>query len=403
MPGDVIDVEAVRADTPTAAHRILLDHAGSSPSPDPVLAVVVAHLHDEARLGGYEAAAARADDLDAVHRSIATLVGCTAAEVALTSSATDAWEAAFWSLPWRAGDVVLTCRSEYVTNMVNLLVARDRFGVEVRVVGDDEHGRIHLDELERHLRDPAVRLVAVSHVPTQGGLVNPAAEVGRRCRSARVPFLLDACQSVGQLALDMDRIGCDLLSATGRKYLRGPRGSGFLACRSEMAERLAPLGSGGAAWVAPDRYEWPPGAARFERFERSVAAALGLGAAVDYALDLGVEAIEARVVALADALRVGLGRIDGVTVRDLGVERCGIVTFTVDGVDADEVRAILVGDGVHVGATRAAFARIDLGDRGLDAMVRASVHYLNTEAEVERTVEAVERIADGAAPTRVQR
>lgn len=388
-----VDVDRVRAETPATKERVLLNHAGSSPSPVPVLDVVIEHLRQEARIGGYEAAAERAGDLAAVRSSIATLVGCTAEDVALTSSATEAWEAVFWSMPWRAGDVVLTCRSEYVTNVVNLLVAGDRFGVEVRVVDDDRHGRIDPDSLGRHLADPAVRLVAVSHVPTQGGLVNPVHDVGARCRAASVPFLLDACQSAGQLPLDMDAIGCDVLTATGRKYLRGPRGSGFLACRSTIVDRLRPLGSGGAAWTAPDRYEWPPGAARFERFERSVASALGLGAAVDYALDIGIDSIAARIRELSDRLRDGLDAIDGVTVRDLGVERCGIVTFTVEGVAPVQVRDLLSTADVHVGTTSAAMARIDLGSRGIDTMVRASVHYINTVEELDRTLDVIAGIA----------
>lgn len=396
-PSRTIDVGRVRADTPGVADLVFLDHAGASPSPEPVLDVVIDHLRAEARLGGYAAAAAREEDLYAVHASIGALVGCDADEVALTSSATEAWETAFWAMPWRAGDVVLTCRSEYVTNMVNLLVARDRFGVDVRVLRDDDHGRIDLHDLDRRLDDPAVQLVAVSHVPTQGGLVQPAAEVGARCRSAGVPFLLDACQSAGQVPLDMDAIGCDVLTATGRKYLRGPRGSGFVACRSDLAERLGPLGSGGARWTAPARYEWPPGAARFERFERSVAAALGLGAAVDYALDLGVDAIEARVAGLAERLRHGLEGVEGVTVRDLGVQRCGIVSVTIGGMDPIEVVSRLADRGVRVGTTNAAFARIDLDARGIDAMVRASVHYLNTEQEIDETVGLVEELTRSAA------
>jgi selenocysteine lyase/cysteine desulfurase len=391
--GAGIDVDRVRADTPATAERVLLNHAGASPSPTPVLDVVVGHLRDEARLGGYEAAAARADDVDRARGSIASLVGGRPDEIAFATSATEAWESAFWSFPWTAGDVVLTCRSEYVTNVLNLLVARDRFGVEVRVVDDDAQGRIDVGSLERHLEDPAVRLVAVSHVPTQGGLVNPAEEVGRRCRAVGVPFLLDACQSAGQLPLDVDDLGCDVLTATGRKYLRGPRGTGFLWVRTELAERSTPLGSAGADWTGPDRYRFPSGAARFEGFERSVAGVLGLGAAVDYALDLGLDAVEERVTMLAEHLRAGLADIPGVTVRDRGVRRCGIVTFTVDGIDPAAVRDSLAGDAVHVWTTSASFARIDLGARGIDEMVRASVHYLNTIDELDRAVGLVAALA----------
>ena len=392
-----IDVARVRADTPSLADRIFLNHAGSSPNPTPVLDAVIGHLRAEARLGGYEADRTRAADRTAVRASIATLVGGEPDGVALTTSATDAWETAFWSIPWRRGDVVLTCRSEYVTNVVNLLVARDRFGVRTVVVDDDEHGQIDLTDLERHLEDPAVRLVTLSHVPTHGGLVNLAVEVGRRCNDAGVAFLLDACQSVGQLPVDVESLGCHLLTATGRKYLRAPRGTGFLYVRPEVNDligaELTPLGSGGATWDAADRYSFPTGASRFESFERSGAATLGLGAAVDYALELGLDAIAERVGKLAGYLRHALGAIPGVTVRDRGVQRCGIVTFTVDGVEADRVRVRLAEDRISVWVSDAAQARLDLDDRGLSTLVRASVHYVNTVEELDATASAVAQVA----------
>lgn len=392
-PCHAIDVDRVRADTPAVADRIYLNHAGASPPPRPVLDAVIGHLDLEARTGGYEAAERRAGGVDLGRESIARLIGATSNEIAFTTSATDAWERAFWSFPWSPGDVVLTARAEYVTNAVNLLVARDRFGVEVRIVDDDEHGQIDVAALRRHLEDRAVRLVSLGHVPTAGGLVNPAVEVGLLCRSAGVPFMLDACQSVGQLVLDVTDIGCDVLVATGRKYLRGPRGTGFLFVRSDLADRLTPLGSGKATWSAADTYQWPDGAVRFESFERSIAGVLGLGAAVDYALELGLPAIQERVTGLARRLRDGLGSIDGVVVHDLGVQRCGIVTFTVDGVDPSEVRFRLADEDVHVWVTEAGNARLDLDRRGIDTMVRASVHYLNTTEELDRTVCLVERIA----------
>ncbi|HPU38232.1 MAG TPA: aminotransferase class V-fold PLP-dependent enzyme [Microthrixaceae bacterium] len=392
-PIDPIDVDRVRADTPATADRTLLNHAGASPSPTPVLDVVVGHLRSEALIGGYEAEATRRDDIDAARRSIASLLSCAPTDVAFASSATDAWERAFWAFPWRAGDIVLTCRSEYVTNVLNLLAARDRFGIEVRVVDDDATGAIDVDDLRTRLEDPAVRLVAMSHVPTQGGLVNPAAEVGATCRSAGVPFLLDACQSAGQIPLDVDELGCDVLTATGRKYLRGPRGTGFLFMSGELADRLRPASSGGAVWTGPASYRLPDGAVRFESYERSIAGVLGLGAAVDYALELGLDAIEDRVTDLADRLRRGLSGIDGVAVRDLGSQRCGIVTFTVDGVDPIDVRDSLGGERVHVWTTGAAFARIDLGSRGIESMVRASAHYVNTNDEIDRTIGLVSDIA----------
>jgi cysteine desulfurase / selenocysteine lyase len=390
-----IDVERVRADTPGLAGRIHLNHAGSSPSPRPVLDATIAHLRREAEIGGYEAAAEQADAVAATYTSVARLLGCDVSEVALTTSATNAWEQAFWSLPWNPGDVVLTSHAEYVSNALSLLLARDRAGVEVRLVPDDRAGQVDVDALGRMLEDPAVALVAVTHVPTQGGLVNPAAAIGQRCRAAGVPFLLDACQSVGQLPTRVDELGCDLLSATGRKYLRAPRGTGFLYVRTPMLDRMSPsrADAGSADWTSARTYRFVDGAKRFETWERSIAGVLGLGAAVDYALDLGLDAIAARVGPLADGFRGRLGEVPGVTVRDQGDQRCGIVTFTVDGHDPDAVREALAADGVNVWVSGAGQARFDLDDRGITEMVRASLHYTTTDDELDRVTDLVAAIA----------
>jgi cysteine desulfurase / selenocysteine lyase len=268
-------------------------------------------------------------------------------------------------------------------------VAR-RTGATVEVIPDDEHGQLSIEALAEML-DERVRLIAITHVPTQGGLVNPAAAVGALARSAGVPYLLDACQSVGQLPVDVAEIGCDLLSATGRKWLRGPRGTGFLFVREELIERLEPpfLDLHAATWAPGDRVEMRPDARRFETWEGNVAAKIGLGVAADYALGWGIDEIWARVQALAEALRQGLAAIPGVAVHDTGATRCGLVSFTVAGVAAGEVKRRLAARAINVTVSRAASARFDFEARGLTELVRASVHYYNSEDEVARFCDAV--------------
>jgi selenocysteine lyase/cysteine desulfurase len=208
-----------------------------------------------------------------------------------------------------------------------------------------------------------------------------------------VPFLLDACQSVGQLPVDVQRIGADLLSATGRKYLRGPRGTGFLYVRRSILDHLEPpfLDLHAATWTAPERYEIRPDARRFESWETNYASKIGLGVAIDYALSWGLEAIEARVTTLAEGLRSRLHTLDGVPVHDQGQRRCGIVTFTVDGVPASDVQRRLASSGVNTSVSHASSARLDLPRRGLSELVRASVHYYNTDDELDRLVTALPR------------
>ncbi len=387
------DIDRARRDTPGAALVTHLNNAGAALPPVQVTDAVIAHLRRESEMGGYEAAAAAADQIERPYPAIAELIGARTDEIAVVENATQAWDMAFYGLAFRPGDRILTARAEYASNVIAYLQVARRTGAVVEVVDDDESGQLSVSDLRHRLSDGAgpVKLVAVTHVPTQGGLVNPAEEIGAAAREAGVPFLLDACQSVGQLPIDVDRIGCDMLSATGRKYLRGPRGTGFLYVRREFLEQIDPpfLDLYAATWTQPDAYEMRPDARRFENWESNYAAKIGLGVAVDYALSWGVDTIEERVTGLADSLRSRLAAVDGVRVHDQGPRRCGIVTLTVAGVPAEAVKARLHEHRVNVSVSPVSYARFDLPSRGLGDLVRASVHYYNTEDELDRLVAAL--------------
>jgi selenocysteine lyase/cysteine desulfurase len=388
-----LDVERARADTPGCRNVTHLNNAGASLPPRPVLEAVVEHLVLESEMGGYEAAAARDDEIERAYEAIARLVGARREEIALLENGTRAWDMAFYALPLEHGDRILTATAEYASNAIAFLQLARRRGVEVEVVPDDESGQLSVDALRDRL-DERVKLIAISHVPTHNGLVNPAAEVGKAAREAGVPFLLDACQSVGQLQLDVGEIGCDLLAATGRKFLRGPRGTGFLYASGPMLERLDPpfLDLHSASWTGRDRYTVRDDARRFESWESSVAGRIGLGVAVDYALDLGLDAIQERVGRLAADLRERLRAIPGVTVHDRGPRQSGIVTFSVREREAADVAAALAAERINVSLSGPEGAPYDFERRRIPVLVRASVHYYNTDEELEALCRVVERL-----------
>jgi cysteine desulfurase / selenocysteine lyase len=380
-----IDVRRARQETPGCENVVHFNNAGAALMPQPVLHATIGHLQLEALVGGYEAAAQAHEAVERVYDAAAALLGCQRDEIAVVENATRAWDMAFYAIPLGPGDRILTAVAEYASNYIAFLQVARKTGAVVEVIPNDESGQLSVEALRRAI-DDRVKLVAITHVPTNGGLVNPAAAVGKVAREAGVLYLLDACQSVGQMPIDVGAIGCDMLSATGRKYLRGPRGTGFLYVRREILASLEPpfLDLHAAQWVAPDRFEVRPDARRFENWETYYAGKIGLGVAIDYALQWGLEAIRAGVVRLADDLRRQLSTIPGVTVRDQGVERCGIVSFTVADRGAEEVQRRLAKARINVSVSRIPSTRLDMAARGLPDLVRASVHYYNTEQEIER-------------------
>lgn len=388
-----LDVARARAETPGCANVIHLNNAGAGLMPAPVLAALEEHLELEAYIGGYEAAAHAADALEHTYDAIARLIGCQRDEVAVIENATRSWDMAFYSIPFQPGDCILTAVSEYGSNYMAFLQVARRTGAVVEVVPNDEYGQLSVDAL-RGMIDERVRLIAITHVPTNGGLVNPAAAIGQVAREHGITYLLDACQSVGQMPVDVNAIGCDILAATGRKYLRGPRATGFLYVRRALLDQLEPpfVDVHAARWVERDQYELRPDARRFENWETYMAGKIGLGVAVDYALGWGLDAIWTRVSHLATYLRECLSKIPGAKVRDLGVARCGIVSFTLDGVHPETVKARLAEHHINVTVSSRGSTRIDMEQRGLTDMVRASVHYYNTEDEIDRMIAVVRQL-----------
>lgn len=394
MPEAPIDVAALRAATPGSARVAHLNNAGAALPTQRTLDTVVAHLRLEAELGGYEAAALADQQLGAVRERAARLLGAPDGSIALTTSDTAAWTKAFWGFVLGGGlegsRRIVVDHAVYNSHHLAVLQAVRHLGAEVEVVPAGEDGTLDLDALAAALRTPAA-LVSVTHVPTSSGLVNPVVAAGRLAAAAEVPYFLDACQSVGQLPVDVDAIGCQVATATGRKWLRGPRGTGLLYIQPGFAQRLDPPGidASSAEWTPGDDYLLAPGARRAEEFERPIAALLGLGAAIDQLLELGIDVVAARIAELADELRRRLEQLDGVRTLDGTGPRSGIVTFAVQGVDADDLAAAAGAAGVNVSVSRASQARHDLGTRGLETVVRASPHVYNTADELGRLLEVV--------------
>jgi selenocysteine lyase/cysteine desulfurase len=387
-----MDLEKIRADI--SADVVHLNNCGAGLMPQPVLDAVIEHLRREVAIGGYEAAREALPAIEHTYDAIAEMLNCQAGEIAVMENATVAWDMAFYGFPLEPGDVVLTAMAEYASNYIAYLQRAARDGIEIRVVPNDEHGQTDVAALANMI-DDRVKLISITHAPTNGGLINPAAEIGKVARDAGVPYLLDACQTAGQMPLDVEAIGCDFLSATGRKYLRGPRGTGFLYVRAAMLDTLDPpvLDLHSAKWTAPGRYEMLPDARRFENWENYIAGKIGLGVAVDYALAIGLEAIARRVQTLADELRLRMAGIPGVRVNDLGLHKSGIISFSVRDKDPQKVLEIMETAGINISISAAGSTLLDMQQRDIAIMNRLGLHYYNTTEELNYFVETLSHIA----------
>ena len=387
------DIERARRETRGCEERIHFNNAGASLPPIPVADALYDYLREEEEQGGYEVMARRAAELDHFYTAAAQLLNCSAEEIAFSDSATRAWNAAFYAFDFQPGDRILASSAEYGSNMVALLHQARRLGVEISWVPDDVSGQIDINALENQI-DLRVKLICLTQIPSGGGLVNPAAEVGKVAKAAGIPYLLDACQALGQMPIDVDQLGCDLLCGTGRKFLRGPRGTGLLYVRKTLLEQLEPsqLNHHAAQLLSVNNYQLRMDAKRFECWERSYASQFALGVAIDYALAWGLEAISERVRFLATTLRQKLASFDGVTVADQGNEKCAIVTFSSSQLPADQLQQQLALRQINTSTVPFSANPVSSEKRHHPALLRSSLHYYNTVEEIERFVAELKQL-----------
>jgi selenocysteine lyase/cysteine desulfurase len=380
-----MDLKRLREDTLGTKYHIHFNNAGSSLLTRQVKQAMTEYLDQEEMHGGYETAERYLKELIEVYPLVAQLLNGKKENIALLENATIAWNTAFWSIPFQKNDVILTTYQEYASNYINYLMAVERYGVKIELIPETESGEVDLGALSHHLHKK-VKLVSITHMPTNGGLVQPVEEIGQLVKNTEAFYLIDACQSVGHFPVDVQKLNCDFLSATGRKYLRAPRGTGFLYASNRALEATHPfyLDLHSATWTSPEAYLMQKSAKRYETWENSLANRMGLKEAVRYVLDLGLENIWRRILGLASILRNKLEEIKEVQVHDIGNVSSGIVTFTMANQKAEDVKRYLAAQNINVSVTGYENTLLDMQKRHLTDLVRASVHYYNTEEEIEK-------------------
>lgn len=387
-----------RRDTPGCSSVIHLNNAGASLAPQSVLTAVTAHLEREAQVGAYEAADDAAGDIELSYQYIARLLGAQPRNIAIVENATVAFFQALAAFDFQPGDVILTTRNDYVSNQIAYLSLAKRRGIRVQRAEDLPEGGVDPQSVRELLRTQKVRLLAVTWVPTNSGLIQPVEALGQIAEEAGVPYLVDACQAVGQLPVDVGRLRCDYLSSTARKFLRGPRGIGFLYVSDRALARgdfPLLLDMRGGDWTSADAFALAPDARRFENWEFAHSLVLGLGEAARYALEVGVERTGQRARGLAANLRLQLAAIPGCRVLDRGRELAALVTVEVAGHSGPELVQLLRAKRINTSRSLRAYAVIDMDEKRVQSALRISPHYYNTEEEVGALIEALRSLQPG--------
>ncbi len=389
-----------REDTPGCAKRVHLNNAGAGLMPRSVLDTVTAHLQREAVLGGYESSDEAEAAVNAAYSNVAQILGAKPRNIAVVENSTVAFFQALAAFDFRRGDVIVTTRNDYISNQLAYLSLARRQGIEIRRAADLPEGGGDPQSVREFLRDARVRLLAVTWVPTNSGLMQPVETLGEIAESAGVPYLIDACQAVGEIPIDVGRLRCDFLAATARKFLRGPRGIGFLYVSDRALQRgdhPLYIDMRGADWITADTFELTPDARRFESWEFACALLLGLGEAARYALSVDVSRGGRRARELAATLRGKLAALPGYRVLDRGKDLAAIVTAEVSGWNAPALVTALRQRGINTSASIGAHAVIDMAEKNAQSALRMSPHYYNTEAELDVLIDALKSLPAKAA------
>lgn len=395
---NIEEIQKIRSETTGCASLIHFNNAGASLPPDRVVDTVIDYLKEEAMFGGYETEAKYQNQIGEVYRKIAKLINAQTGEIALFENASGAWGTAFKGMRFEQGDEIITSEMEYVTNLIGLAEIRAR-GIKVTVIANDEAGNFSIPQLKAAV-NTKTKLIMVTHISSSGGSILPVEAIGEIAHENQIPYLLDACQSVGHLPLDVEKIKCDVLSVTGRKYLRAPRGTGFLYVRQSIQDHIKPILMDfvSAGEVSLSGYTIRGDARRYELYEKNRALTLGLGSAVDYALEIRMDRIWDRISLLSQTLRVALKHIPGITLWDHGSALSGIVTFSAENIPSTDLKFELAEQGINVSVGGQQAAPIYMEKTGQQSLLRASVHYYDTVEEIEKFVSAVNCIINQSTP-----
>jgi len=356
-----MNIQKIRKDTPGLDKVIHFNNAGCSLPVQSQLDAIYDYLREESMTGGYLMQSKHQQEINLFYQRAAQLINAQTDEIAITGNASEAFNHILYALPFEKGDVIITSEIEYSNNFINYIHLKNSRGIEIQMIRNLPNGDFDIMSLEKAISDK-VKLIAVTHVPTSSGVVAAVAAIGAIAKKHDILYLVDACQSIGQLPFDVEEIGCDFASATARKYLRGPRGLGFLYVKKSAIHHLVPqsLDNVTAHWQLGEQVNIDRKVTMFEHWEKSYALVTGFSEALRYLLDLGVENTWERITELAQYTRQQLDSLP---------------------------------EKINTSVTLPFSSLTDLHYRGLEnGAVRASIHYYNTKEEIDVLIKELKQL-----------
>lgn len=390
-----MDIDQIRKDTPGCGDKLFLNTAGSSLMPYSVNRKIKDYLDQEEQIGGYKTEELREKEIAGFYSETAKLIGCKPKNIAFAHDATDAYAKALSSINFQKGDTIVTTDDDYASNHIQFLSLKKRHNLKIHRIKNLENGDLDLEDFLKLVKTQTPKLTAVTHVPTNSGLIQDIVAIGEICKEYNILYLVDACQSVGQIEVDVNTIQCGFLTATGRKFLRGPRGTGFLYVSDQLLEKgFEPvfIDGGGAIWTEVDKYKSFNTAQRFQTWESPYALMVGLSEAIRYANVMGIDKISAYNARLMNKLRTNLTEISDVQLFDKGSQRCNLLTFRKLGKSLERITRILDENQVYYSISNKEWGLLDYRKKGVEWTIRLSPHYFNNLDEMDRVAEIIRKI-----------
>jgi selenocysteine lyase/cysteine desulfurase len=389
-----MNIETIRSQTKGLDGKLFFNSAGSSLMQDQVIECMLNYLEEERMIGGYAAAAKHQESINGFYTQVANLIKAKEKNIAFATSATDAYNQALSSIPFQSKDVILTTNNDYISNQLAFIGLQKRYDVEIVRVNDLKKGGMDAEDCIEKIEKLKPKLVAITHIPTNSGLIQDVYSIAPACKASGAYYLIDTCQSIGQLNISVETLNCDFLTATGRKFMRGPRGTGFLYVSDRVLnEGLTPLFTEqcGAEWTEEFGYKIMDSALRFERWERNCGNMLGLAKATELINKIGIESIEKRNNELQLFAREALSKLPNIQCTDIGENLCNLITFTNADGSINRIVELFATNNVSFSISGINSALIDFTKRELTEVVRISPHYFNTEKEISTLIDILKK------------